>query len=292
MNNIESSKGEIVMYQPDETIRLEVRVEDETVWLTQQQMAELFLTTKQNVSLHVNNIFREDELTENSVVKESLTTARDGKRYKTKVYNLDVIISVGYRVKSKRGTKFRQWANRVLKEYIIRGYALNQQVRALEERMENKFTNYDTKISEIQGKIDFFVRSSLPPVEGIFYDGQIFDAYAQIISLIKQAKQSIILIDNYINVDTLTMLSNRSSGVTATIYTRQLNQQQQLDLQRHNQQYPPIDIHTTQRNHDRFLIIDDVVYLFGASLKDAGKKLFAYIKMQETPIAQLLNNIR
>ena len=292
MNNNDSNKGEIVMYQPDETIRLEVRVEDETVWLTQQQMAELFLTTKQNVSLHVNNIFREDELTENSVVKESLTTARDGKRYKTKVYNLDVIISVGYRVKSKRGTKFRQWANRVLKEYIIRGYALNQQVRALEERMENKFTNYDTKISEIQGKIDFFVRSSLPPVEGIFYDGQIFDAYAQIISLIKQAKQSIILIDNYINVDTLTMLSNRSSGVTATIYTRQLNQQQQLDLQRHNQQYPPIDIHTTQRNHDRFLIIDDVVYLFGASLKDAGKKLFAYIKMQEPPIAQLLNNIR
>ena len=277
--------------KPDETIRLEVRVEDETVWLTQQQMAELFLTTKQNVSLHVNNIFREDELTENSVVKESLTTARDGKRYKTKVYNLDVIISVGYRVKSKRGTKFRQWANRVLKEYIIRGYALNQQVRALEERMENKFTNYDTKISEIQGKIDFFVRSSLPPVEGIFYDGQIFDAYAQIISLIKQAKQSIILIDNYINVDTLTMLSNRSSGVTATIYTRQLNQQQQLDLQRHNQQYPPIDIHTTQRNHDRFLIIDDVVYLFGASLKDAGKKLFAYIKMQETPSAALLNDI-
>ena len=292
MNNNDSNKGEIVMYQPDETIRLEVRVEDETVWLTQQQMAELFLTTKQNVSLHVNNIFREDELTENSVVKESLTTARDGKRYKTKVYNLDVIISVGYRVKSKRGTKFRQWANRVLKEYIIRGYALNQQVRALEERMENKFTNYDTKISEIQGKIDFFVRSSLPPVEGIFYDGQIFDAYAQIISLIKQAKQSIILIDNYINVDTLTMLSNRSSGVTATIYTRQLNQQQQLDLQRHNQQYPPIDIHTTQRNHDRFLVIDDVVYLFGASLKDAGKKLFAYIKMQETPAVELLNSIR
>ena len=291
MNNNDSNKGEIVMYQPDETIRLEVRVEDETVWLTQQQMAELFLTTKQNVSLHVNNIFREDELTENSVVKESLTTARDGKRYKTKVYNLDVIISVGYRVKSKRGTKFRQWANRVLKEYIIRGYALNQQVRALEERMENKFFDYDTKISEMQGKIDFFVRSSLPPVEGIFYDGQIFDAYVQIVSLIKQAKHSITLIDNYIDEATLTMLSKRNSNVSATIYTRQLNQQQQLDLQRHNQQYPPIDIHTTQRNHDRFLIIDDVVYLFGASLKDAGKKLFAYIKMQETPSAALLNDI-
>ena len=152
-------------------------------------------------------------------------------------------------------------------------------------------TEQGLEIADLREKVNFFVRSSLPPVEGIFYDGQIFDAYAQIISLIKQAKQSIILIDNYINVDTLTMLSNRSSGVTATIYTRQLNQQQQLDLQRHNQQYPPIDIRTTQRNHDRFLIIDDVVYLFGASLKDAGKKLFAYIKMQETPAASLLNDI-
>ena len=129
-------------------------------------------------------------------------------------------------------------------------------------------------------------------MEGIFYDGQIFDAYAQIISLIKQAKQSIILIDNYINVDTLTILSNRSAGVSATIYTRQLSQQQQLDVQRHNQQYPPITVNICQRNHDRFLIIDDVVYLFGASLKDAGKKLFAYIKMQETSAAELLNNIR
>ena len=292
MNDIESNKGEIVMYQPDETIRLEVRVENETVWLSQAQMAELFLTTKQNVSLHVNNIFKEDELKEDSVVKESLTTARDGKRYKTKMYNLDVIISVGYRVKSKRGTQFRQWANRVLKDYIIRGYVINQQMRILEERMENKFSDYDFKLCEIQKKVDFFVRSSLPPVEGIFYDGQIFDAYAHIINFIKQAKQSIILIDNYIDVDTLTMLSNRAANVSATIYTHQLSQQQQLDVQRHNQQYPPININMCQRNHDRFLIIDDVVYLFGASLKDAGKKLFAYIRMQETSATDLLNIIR
>ena len=292
MNNIESNKGEIVMYQPDETIRLEVRVENETVWLTQQQMAELFLTTKQNVSLHINNIFREDELEEDSVVKDSLTTAKDGKRYKTKTYNLDVIISVGYRVKSKRGTKFRQWANRILKDYIIRGYVVNQQIRSLEERMETKFMDYDSKLNAMQNKINFFVRSSLPPVEGIFYDGQIFDAYAHIISLIKQAKISIVLIDNYIDVDILTMLSNRATNVSATIYTRQLSQQQQLDIQRHNQQYPPIAVNLCQRNHDRFLIIDNVVYLFGASLKDAGKKLFAYIKMQETPASELLNNIR
>ena len=292
MNNIDSSTGEIVMYQPDETIRLEVRVENETVWLTQQQMADLFLTTKQNISLHINNIFNEDELIKNSVVKESLTTAKDGKRYKTNFYNLDVIISVGYRVKSKRGTKFRQWANRVLKEYIIRGYVLNQQIRMLEDRMESKFLDYDSQIIDLKNKVDFFVRSSLPPVEGIFFDGQIFDAYVQIVSLIKQAKRSITLIDNYIDETTLTMLSKRDTNVSATIYTRQLSNQQQLDITRHNQQYPPITVNTCQRNHDRFLIIDDVVYLFGASLKDAGKKLFAYIKMQETPAAEMLNNIR
>ena len=287
MNDIESITGEIVMYQPDETIRLEVRVENETVWLTQQQMADLFLTTRNNVTLHIGNIFKEGELVETSVRKDSLLTASDGKKYRTKIYNLDVIISVGYRVKSKRGTQFRQWANKVLKEYLLKGYVVDSRIMALERHVAEQ----DTQINDLKNKVDFFVRSSLPPIEGIFYDGQIFDAYAHIISLIKQAKHSIILIDNYINVDTLTMLSNRSAGVTATIYTRQLNQQQQLDLQRHNQQYPPIGIHTSQRNHDRFLIIDDVVYLFGASLKDAGKKLFAYIKMQETPSAALLNDI-
>ena len=290
MNNIDSNTGEIVMYQPDETIRLEVKVENETVWLTQQQMAELFQKDQSVVARHINNAFKEGELDENSNMHFLHNT-----RYKyrpTKVYSLDVIISVGYRVKSKRGTAFRQWANKVLKDYLLRGYAINQRIAQIEQRTDTRFESHAARISALEDKVDFFVRSSQPPVEGIFYDGQIFDAYAQIINLIKQAKRSIILIDNYINVDTLTMLSNRSSGVTATIYTRQLNQQQQLDLQRHNQQYPPIDIHTTQRNHDRFLIIDDVVYLFGASLKDAGKKLFAYIKMQETPAAELLNNIR
>ena len=281
MTNMESSKGEIVMYQPDETIRLEVRVEDETVWLTQQQMAELFLTTRNNITLHINNIFKEGELFESSVRKESLLTAADGKKYRTKVYNLDVIISVGYRVKSKRGTQFRQWANGILKEYLLRGYVVNQRILTLEHQ-----------VADLTDKVDFFVRSSLPPVEGIFYDGQIFDAYVQIASLIKQAKHSIVLVDNYIDETTLTMLSKRNANVSAIIYTRQLSQQQHLDVQRHNQQYPPIAVNFCHRNHDRFLIIDDVVYLFGASLKDAGKKLFAYIKMQETSASELLNNIR
>ena len=208
--------------------------------------------------------------------------------YEYTAYNLDVIISVGYRVKSKRGTKFRQWANKVLKEYLLKGYVVDSRIMALEQHVAEQ----DNQIKDLKNKVDFFVRSSLPPVEGIFYDGQIFDAYAHIISLIKQAKQSIVLIDNYIDVDTLTMLSNRAANVSATIYTRQLSAQQQLDVQRHNQQYPPINIIATRRNHDRFLIIDDVVYIFGASLKDAGKKLFAYIKMQETSASGLLNNIR
>ena len=287
MNNIESNKGEIVMYQPDETIRLEVRVENETVWLTQQQMADLFNATKQNVSLHINNIYDEGELEREATVKDYLTVRKEGKRTVRRhvnLYNLDVIISVGYRVKSIRGTRFRQWANRILKEYLLNGYSINRRFEYIEQRL-----------ASAEQKIDFFVRSSLPPVEGIFYDGQIFDAYAHIVNLIKQAKTSIVLVDNYVNVDTLTMLSNRSANVSATIYIRQQSQnmrQLQLDIQRHNQQYPPITVNYCQHNHDRFLIIDNVVYLFGASLKDAGKKLFAYIRMQETSPQVLLGNIR
>ena len=288
MNNIESNIGEIVMYQPDETIRLEVRVEDETVWLTQQQMADLFLTTRNNITLHIGNIFKEGELVETSVRKDSLLTATDGKKYRTKIYNLDVIISVGYRVKSKRGTQFRQWANQILKDYLLKGYSINKNLQDVRIELGAQ----DKRISLLEEKVDFFVRSSLPPVEGIFFDGQIFDAYVQIVSLIKQAKHSITLIDNYIDESTLTMLSKRNASVSATIYTRQLSNQQQLDIERHNQQYPPITVSICQRNHDRFLIIDDVVYLFGASLKDAGKKLFAYIKMKDTPATELLNNIR
>ena len=280
MNNIESAKGEIVMYQPDETIRLEVRVENETVWLNRQQIAALFSRDIKTIGKHINNALRE-ELDGESVGAKFATTAADGKTYQVEYYNLDMIMSVGYRVKSKRGIKFRRWSNKVLKQYLLKGYAVNQRIEQLERR-----------VTLTEEKIDFFVHKSLPPVEGIFYDGQIFDAYAQIVSLIKQAKHSIVLIDNYINVDTLTMLSNRDTNVSATIYTRQLSQQQQLDVQRHNQQYPPITINTCQQNHDRFLIVDDVVYLFGASLKDAGKKLFAYLRMQETSPGELLSMIR
>ena len=291
MNSIESNKGEIVMYQPDETIRLEVRVEDETVWLTQAQLVSLFQSSKANISEHIKNIYDQGELVKSATVRKFRTVQQEGQRMVTRTktyYNLDTIISVGFRVNSKKGIEFRQWANGVLRAYILRGYVVNARIVALEQHVAEQ----DTQIKDLKNKVDFFVRSSLPPVEGIFYDGQIFDAYVQIVNLIKQARQSIVLVDNYIDESTLTMLSKRNINVPATIYTRQLSQQQQLDVQRHNQQYPPISIITTQRNHDRFLIIDDVVYIFGASLKDAGKKLFAYIKMQETSSAELLNHIR
>ena len=282
MNNITTTKGEIVMYQPDETIRLEVRMGEETVWLTQQQMADLFQRDQSVIARHIRNIYAEEELDEEGTYAKFAYMGHDGlQRYEVTHYNLDVIISVGYRVKSKRGTKFRQWANKILKDYLLKGYVVNQRITTLEHQ-----------VADLTEKVNFFVRSSLPPVEGIFYDGQIFDAYVQIANLIKQARQSVILIDNYIDESTLTLLSKRNANVAATIYTRQLSRQQQLDLQRHNQQYPPISVNYCLRNHDRFLIIDDVVYLFGASLKDAGKKLFAYIKMQETSALELLGNIR
>ena len=289
MNNIESSKGEIILYQPDETIRLEVRMGEDTVWLTQQQMAELFNKDRTDIGRHIRNIYKEEELERDITCAKFAHMGTEGdQQYEYTAYNLDVIISVGYRVKSKRGTKFRQWANKVLKEYLLRGYVVNTRIAALEQHSAKQ----DLEIQELKSKVDFFVRTSLPPVEGIFFDGQIFDAYAQIISLIKQAKTSIVLVDNYIDESTLTMLSRRDAGVSATIYTRPLSTQQQLDVHRHNQQYPPITINICQRNHDRFLIIDDEVYVFGASLKDAGKRLFAYIRMQETSAQDLLNGIR
>ena len=291
MINNESTKGEIVMYQPDETIRLEVRMEGETVWLSQAQMAELFGTGRQAITKHLQNIYECEELEKNATSSILELVRKEGKRNvkrKIEFYNLDAIISVGFRVNTKRGIEFRQWANKVLKEYLLRGYVVNTRIAALEQHAAQQ----DIEIKELKDKVAFFVRSSLPPIEGIFYDGQIFDAYVHIVNLIKQAKQSIVLVDNYIDETTLTMLSKRSSNVSATIYTRQLSQQQQLDVQRHNQQYTPIIINICQRNHDRFLIIDDVVYVFGASLKDAGKKLFAYIRMQETSPSDLLSNIR
>ena len=272
--------GEIILYQPDSSIRLEVRMEEETVWLTQAQMAMLFETTRNNVTLHIKNIFKENELDESTVCKDCLLTAADGKNYKTKLYNLDVIISIGYRVKSKRGTQFRIWANKVLKEYLLRGYTINQHLQQVEQRIERQLQEHSEQIHSLQDKVDFFVRTALPPVEGVFYDGQIFDAYAFASDLIRSARKRIILIDNYIDDSVLMMLAKREEGVTADIVTRRVTEALTLDLERHNRQYPPVDVRECDRYHDRFLIIDDTVYHLGASLKDLGKKLFAFSRME------------
>lgn len=270
------SNSMVVYHSEDGAIQLTVQLSDETVWLTQQQMMALFETSKQNVSLHINNIFREGELVKSAVVKDYLTTAADGKKYHVQYYNLDVIISVGYRVKSKRGTQFRQWANQVLKDYLLRGYAINHRIERLEE-----------KVAEHDKKIDFFVRTSLPPVEGIFYNGQIFDAYVFASDLIKSAKESIILIDNYIDESVLMMLAKRDNSVKAKIITRNLNRPLTQDVERHNEQYAEIEILESSDYHDRFLIIDGTVFHLGASLKDLGKKLFAFSKM-EIPAEKIL----
>lgn len=273
-------QGEIILYQPDESVRMEVRIEDETVWLTQAQIAELFETKRQAITKHLKNIFQSGELNENSVCSILELTASDGKSYKTKTYNLDAIISVGYRVNSKNATLFRRWASQVLKDYLLKGHVINQRISNLEQRVDAKFLSYDMQLTRLNEKVDFFVRTSLPPVERIFFDGQIFDAYAFATNLIKSAKNSLILIDNYIDENTLLMLSKRTTGVDATIYTQRITPQLQLDLTRHNNQYPPINIRTYRQAHDRFLIIDrSDVYHIGASLKDLGKKLFAFSKM-------------
>ena len=271
-------QGEIILYQPDEAVRLEVRLEDETVWLTQAQIAELFQRDRTVITKHINNVFKEKELEEKSNV-HFLHIANSDKP--VKFFSLDVIISVGYRVKSVRGTQFRQWANKILKEYLLKGYSINQRLNDMEYRMNNRFFQIEKTIAEHDAKIDFFVRTSLPPVEGIFFDGQIFDAYKFATDLIKSAKCSLVLIDNYVDESVLLMLSKRSVGVSATIYTQRITQQLQLDLDRHNSQYPPIDIRTYRDSHDRFLIVDETdVYHIGASLKDLGKKMFAFSKLE------------
>lgn len=286
MDNNQSN--EIILYNPDNTLYLDVRVEDESVWLTQAQMAELFQTSRNNITLHTRNIFKEGELVENSVSKESLLTAKDGKKYRTKLYNLDVIISVGYRVKSVRGTQFRIWANKVLKDYLLRGYSINQRLKQLEDRIDRRLSEHDRHLLQLDEKVDFFVRSSLKPKEGVFFNGQIFDAYALVADLIRKANTRIVIIDNYIDDSVLVQLSKRQPGVAVDIYDGQISKQLRQDVDKHNEQYPGVTLHKYTKAHDRFLIIDEEVYHIGASLKDLGKKLFAFSKMEVMTGSELL----
>ena len=271
------NNGEIILYQPDNEVKLEVRLEEETVWLTQEQIATLFGTKRPAITKHLSNIYNSGELDQDSTCSILEHMGNDGKqKYVTKYYNLDAILSVGYRVNSKNATLFRRWANKVLKEYLLNGYAVNCRLEQIDTRLQK----HERQIEYLTDKVDFFVHTSLPPVEGIFYDGQIFDAYKFATDLIRSAKKSIQLIDNYVDESVLLMLSKRNAGVQADIYTHAISHQLQLDLLKHNSQYPPISIHTCKKSHDRFLIIDGVeVWHVGASLKDLGKKMFAFSKL-------------
>lgn len=279
-NKTESRKGEIILYQPNESLKLEVQIENDTVWLTQQQIAELFGVKQPAVSKHLNNIFKEGELNKASVHSILEYTAADGKSYKTQFYSLDAILSVGYRVNSKNATKFRQWAKKILKDYLLRGYSVNRQLVELQGYTDNRFLQIEKRLDEHQQQIDFFVRTNIPPHEGCVFEGHLLEGREVAEMIIKSAKHEVILIDPYIGSDTLHILEARQRNVSATIYTEKVNNNILTLQHNHETEYGKcrrIDIFQYKTNfHDRFLIIDETVYHFGASIKDLGKRLFAF----------------
>ena len=286
-------KNEIVVYQPNETIRLDVRLENETVWLTQAQMCALFQRDVSVISRHIRNIFAEGELDQQSNL-HFLQIAHSDRP--VTLYSLDVIISVGYRVKSAVGTRFRQWANKVIKDYLLRGYSVNARLNQLEDRTDRRFAQHDRDIAELKGKVDFFVQTQTPPLQGVFYDGQLWDARAFAERLIARARASIVLIDSWATVATLDMLAKKRAGVAVTVVTSAHCDRKgtprpailSSDVEKFNAQYPALAVRFSEKFHDRFLILDDdELYLIGASLKDLGRKCFAFTKLDAAEIAGL-----
>ena len=279
-----SPKSEIILYQPNETVSLEVRMENETVWLNRNQIAVLFGRDVKTIGKHINNALRE-ELKNMATVANFATVQNEGGRVvkrNVEYYNLDMVLSVGYRVKSQQGVLFRQWANKILKEYLLRGYSINQRLQYVEERIDKRLFEHEKILQEHSEKIDFFVKTGLPPKEGLLHEGQIFDARVCVENLIKQAKKEIIMIDGYVDAATFEILDVRQKGVLATIYTERIGESLLRIKELHDSQYPDKAIQLkkyAENFHDRFLIIDDVVYHFGASFKDLGNRLFAFNKM-------------
>jgi hypothetical protein len=286
-------KNEIIIYHPDNlTERIEVKMEDETVWLSLNQIATLFDRDKSVISKHLKNIFKEEELMKNSVVAFFATTASDGKTYQVEHYNLDAILSVGYRVNSKRGTQFRQWATQRLKDYLIKGYSINNRIN----RLENHLVDLTKKVDQI----DLQINTKVIPTQGVYMDGQVFDAYALTSRIIRSAKQRIVLIDNYIDEQTFTQLAKKQPDVRVSILTKtsiegekNASKQLALDLKKANEQYNNFEVIPFSKSHDRFLIIDHTeVYHLGASLKDLGKKWFAFTKLHAESVKELLREVK
>lgn len=269
-------KNEIILYQPGELAEhIEVRLDEDTVWLTLNQIAQLFNRDKSVISRHLRNIYKEGELSQAATVAKNATVQIEaGRKVQRDIdfYNLDAIISVGYRVNSKQGTQFRIWATNVLRDYLLKGYALNQRM----DRIENNYENLSKEVN----KISLQLKTQELPTHGIFFEGQIFDAYVFVADIIKKAKTDIILIDNYVDESVLNLLVKRPKNVSATIYTKNISKQILQDLKKHNSQYPEIYIQEFKESHDRFLILDGKeLYHIGASLKDLGKKWFGFSRM-------------
>ncbi len=274
-------KNEIVIYQPNELTKVEVKIEDETVWLSQNQMINLFQRDQSVISRHINNIFKERELDKESNMQKMHISGSDKP---VAFYNLDVIISVGYRVKSKQGTQFRIWATKILKDYLLKGYSLNNRMN----RIEDKFNKLSNKVESI----DLQIHSTLPPTQGVFFDGQIFDAYTLMADFVRKAKKHIILIDNYVDDSVLTLFSKKKKEVNCAVFTKNISKQLQQDAEKFNQQYGKLSLYQFDKSHDRFLIIDEKeVYHIGASLKDLGKKWFAFTKLDKNSVSELLRSI-
>ena len=292
-------ENQIVVYQPNETVRLDVRLENETVWLTQSQMATLFGCSSDNIGLHLKNVYAVGELARESTTEDFSVVRMEGSRQvrrKVTCYNLDAIISVGYRVNSILGVKFRQWATSVLKDYLLRGYSVNARLNQLEDKMDRRLTKTEADVAELKDKVDFFVQTQTPPLQGVFCNGQLWDARALMLSLISRAKRSLILIDNWANTEVLDLFTKTRKGVRLTIFTSEHYDKKHVphrkispaDVATFNAQYPKLAVRYNENFHDRFLIVDDKeLYLIGASLKDLGSKCFAFTKLAPTAIRGL-----
>ena len=294
-----ASENQIIVYQPNETVRLDVRLENETVWLTQARLGVLFGVDRTVVNRHIHNIYKTGELEESATCAKIAQVQNEGGRSITRIvpfYNLDMIIAVGYRVNSLQATRFRQWATRVLKEYLLRGYSVNARLSQLEDKVDRRLAKHERDIIELKNKVDFFVQTETPPLQGVFYDGQLWDARALVIKLIGSAKRSIILIDNWATTETLDLFAKKRKGVKVTIITSEHYDKNHVphhkisdtDIATFNAQYPHLAVRYNETFHDRFLIVDDKdLYLIGASLKDLGKKCFGFTKMDAGEIDRI-----
>ena len=285
-NELTAKKNAIVVYQPNETLRLDVSVENETVWLTQAQMVKLFERDQSVIARHIRNAFKEGEVSRESNM-HFLHNAISDKP--VQCYDLDVIISVGYRVKSLRGTQFRRWATQVLKDHLLKGYSVNTRLNQLEDKVDRRLAKHDQDIVELKEKVDFFVQTSLPPVQGVFFNGQVFDAHVFAAKYILNARKSILLIDSWVDLATLELLSKKNKGVSVEIVTSPRgNRLKTSDINAFNAQYGGLTVKTSKNFHDRFLIIDNKrLFLFGASLKDLGWKCFAFTELDASAIPEL-----